>query len=490
MNIQNNIDVYALTDCHQEARRQCCLFTEILSRVSPNSQNTLICDGGDLFKGIYDRQLCVDDYLKLKKLRPNIHIVLGLGNNDFGFNLENFNYLKNTVKIFEESNIHVLCANLIDLETQKQPDWIKPYICLNIDCKKILVTAFCINQVRLQRYGISLTDSVQAFQALEPIIKTTAPDGLIIINHALMPDSQKLFTTAEKLGIDVHLIIGGHEHLAIESDPHKNIYYPQAYNKDMLHLQLNFEHLSSPSVKFVERIECTHCTPDKNLIKPIEDFEQKVGLNVPIARSTFNLEKRYTEPCSIGTFITNHMRDAAQADIGLLSTGYICRPLQYQKDKILTKYDIERSFSSNVPLQIVKADTSVLLSIFNNAVKNRYNPYSNNTRFLQCSDNIKIVCFKDSKNTGKVRQVYINNQPLLTQNGQILDKEKIFSCAIDPFIGAGELGFDAFSSLEKKTLMFEGKTLTIKNIFIKALKDAENEHGETTTYPCFQIIDN
>ena len=66
----NNINLFALTDCHQEARKLCQLFSGIIHRAPQNGKNTLICDCGDLFKGIYDSNLCVESYLKLRQKLP------------------------------------------------------------------------------------------------------------------------------------------------------------------------------------------------------------------------------------------------------------------------------------------------------------------------------------------------------------------------------------------------------------------------------------
>ena len=51
----NNIDIFALTDSHQETRKLCRLFSKIIEKSPAGGKNTLICDCGDLFKGIYDK---------------------------------------------------------------------------------------------------------------------------------------------------------------------------------------------------------------------------------------------------------------------------------------------------------------------------------------------------------------------------------------------------------------------------------------------------
>ena len=152
MNKTENINIFALTDCHQEARKLCTLFSLIEKNTFENGKNTLICDCGDLFKGIYDRRLCVESYLKLRESLPEAKIVFALGNNDFGFNQENLNYLKETASVFHKANIHVLCANLFEDGSLKRPKWVDPYILLEIGGKKILVTSFCINYIKLQKW--------------------------------------------------------------------------------------------------------------------------------------------------------------------------------------------------------------------------------------------------------------------------------------------------------------------------------------------------
>ncbi len=488
MSTQDYINIYALTDCHQEARKLCSLFGGIVATCPPRGQNTLICDGGDLFKGIYDRELCVQSYLKLRQLLPQAKIVIALGNNDFGFNAENLNFLKQTTRRFNQANIHVLCANLVDETTQKCPNWVDPYILLNINGKKIMVTAFCINYIRLQKYHLHLDDITESFWRLKDTVKHIEPDALIVLNHALLPSSLEIYEAAQKAGITVDLLVGGHEHNALLPDAQKHIYYPQAYSRTMYYFTLATA--GKPAQLTMRRLfSCKDYAPLPMFEEFLAPYETRSGLNTPVAFSTLDLVKEYSDPSSLGTFITDQMRAAAKADIGLLSTGFICHSLRFEAGKMLTNYNIERAFSAETPLQTVKINTAALKSVLNNALRYRYIYRQGNTRFLHCSQNLAVVCRPRADATGEVVQIYINNRPLLDENRQPLYPNDMFVAAIDPFIGAGELGFDALRNLEKETLMQNDRLVKIKDLFIAGIQAAAAQYMPGSEYPFFKLID-
>lgn len=484
----SNIDIYALTDCHQEARKLCNLFSGIVRRAADNGNNTLICDGGDLFKGIYDRELCVESYLKLRQLLPQAKIAIALGNNDFGFDLDSFNFLVQSARRFNQANIHLLCANVVELESGKYPSWVDPYILLEINHKKVLVTAFCYNPVKVQRYGVKMLDITQAFMQMEETIKHIAPDALVVLNHALLPSSLEIYEAAQKCGIDIDLLIGGHEHSVVEPDEKRRIYYPQAFSRTMLHFNMDLS-TRPTKLKFMETINSKLEPINPFFAEPIEKFEEEAGLNIPIAKSTLNLTRHYSNPCPLGTFVADQMRAAAGTSIAMISTGYMSHALRYEKDKVLTMYNLERSFSAETPLQTVELNADDLKNVLNNALRLYYTQHSGNTRFLQCSQNLCIVCSPNETMAAEVRQIIINGVELLDEHGNARHPEELISCAIDTFIGSGELDFDVMRSLGKETLMRDNQLVRIKDLFINGIKEAESKYAPGSEYPVFKLID-
>ncbi|MBQ8481575.1 MAG: 5'-nucleotidase C-terminal domain-containing protein [Alphaproteobacteria bacterium] len=489
MKIQdNNINIFALTDCHQEARKLCCLFGGIIKRVPKGGKNTIICDCGDLFKGIYDRNLCVDAYLKLRQNLPEAKIVIAVGNNDFGFNNEQFDFLLQTAKRFNQANIHLLCANIADVNTGKYPKWVDPYILLEIGGKKIMLTAFCFNLMKIQRYGLKMLNIADTFINLQKTVKHIAPDAFIVLNHALLPVSLELCDIAEQYGTHIDLLIGGHEHSVLEPIIDKRIYYPQAFSRTMLKFNMDLSTKPS-SLTLRETVNCK----DEELLpifsSDIEEFEQKSGLTIPVAKSILNLTRDYSNPCPLGTFIADLMKNEAKTQIAMISTGYMTHALRYEKNKILTMYNIERAYSAETMVQTAEMRADELRAVFNNALRIRYTQRYGNTRFLQCSQNITVICSKTINNEAFVKQIIVNGEELFNQEGEAKHPEETISCAFDPFIGSGELGFDTFRHLSKDTLMRDGQLVKVKDIFINGIKNAENKYPAGATYPSFKILD-
>ena len=80
-NFKGTTAIRAVTDSHQEARAE----SEFLSKVAEDAKkqnNILLLNCGDLFCGVYSRDLMSDLYLQFKKSNPNVEVVMTIGNND------------------------------------------------------------------------------------------------------------------------------------------------------------------------------------------------------------------------------------------------------------------------------------------------------------------------------------------------------------------------------------------------------------------------
>ena len=80
-NFKGTTAIRAVTDSHQEAR----LESTFLSKVAEDAKkqnNILLLNCGDLFCGVYSRDLMSDLYLRFKKENPNVEVVMTIGNND------------------------------------------------------------------------------------------------------------------------------------------------------------------------------------------------------------------------------------------------------------------------------------------------------------------------------------------------------------------------------------------------------------------------
>ena len=182
--------ICAISDSHQETRKTSAFLSRILAEAKLD-KNVLFLHGGDLFKGIYPKDLERDCYIKLKDTKPDIEMVFTLGNNDFGFNKQSLDYLIDTVKRFAQKGIHTVCANIFE-STGKRPEWLKPYTVVNRDGDRTFVTGFCIDNINTAKFGLVPKKQVDVLDEIKEAILKEQPDNVVILNHDYLPSSREI----------------------------------------------------------------------------------------------------------------------------------------------------------------------------------------------------------------------------------------------------------------------------------------------------------
>lgn len=462
-------NIYAITDSHQESRNLSRLLSGIYNIEKDLNKPFLILDAGDLFKGIYDKNLSVNAYLKLKELLPQAEIIITLGNNDFGFKKSDFEYLKDTVEKFQKAGIKVVCANL-------SPRFVPEYEIIKINGEKILITGFCLNNSCAKKFGYELKPPEDSFENLIKSINETY-DRIIVLNHHWYTYSKNLKDKFPQ----IDLIIGGHEHSPITPDYERNIFYPYSFARSMYKITSEqIKEISVDSLSFIPEFE-----------NPIIEYEQKTKLKEPIIKRVLNLTKRYSDPCPLGTFISDNMKKVGNTDIAFHSTGFTMYPLRLQDSSFITKYDLEQVICAATNIEKIEITVKDLKQIFENAVKFRMLKDRGNSRFLQCSQNITIFCQANKiTQTCNITQIVIDGENLLDENLNPIEPEKKYTCTIDKYIGSGEQGFEILKEIPKTKILKNGKEVALNELFYEALKQAEQEFCNSHEYPCFKIIDN
>ncbi len=477
-------NIYAITDSHQESSNLSRLLSGIYNYEKDNKIPFLLLDCGDLFKGIYDKELSVNAYLKLKELLPQAQIFITLGNNDFGFKKDDFEYLKNTVKKFEDYGINIVCANLKETQTQKYSNWVSPYKIIEINGQKILITGFCLNNSCAKKFGCDLVEPEKRFKELIENINKPY-DRIIVLNHHWYTYSKSLKDFATQNEINIDLIIGGHEHSPIKPDYKNNIFYPLSFARTMYKMVVDtkefyeIQEIPLEETQFIPQFEI-----------PIIEYEQRTKLKEPIAKRVLNLTKNYSEPCPLGTFISDNMKKIGKTDIAFHSTGFSMYQLKLEDSDIITKYDFEKVICASTTIETVELDILQLKEIFENTAKFRMFKDRGNSRFLQCSQNITITGKgnPDTK-TYKILQISINNENLLDKNQNPIFPDKKYTCTIDSFIGSGEQEFTVLKQLPKTKVLENEKEVLINELLYKALINAEKEFDGNSNYPSFKYID-
>jgi len=476
--------IYALTDSHQESRNLSRILSGIYNFESANNAPFLVLDCGDLFKGIYDKDLSVNAYLKLKELLPSANIVITLGNNDFGFTKKDFDYLKSTIEKFASAGIYVVCGNIKNLKTGKWDDIAPRYKIIEINNQKLLITGFCVNNSCARKFGYEL---IPPAQGLNDILNSINEDfdKIIVLNHHWYTDSKNLKQAVCSDNIHIDLIIGGHEHSPIAPDYENNIFYPLSFARSLYKMTLDEDRFTD-----IEQIPVEKCRFIPEFEVPIIKYEEQTKLKKPIAARVLNLTKCYSEPCPLGTFISDNMKKAGNTDIAFHSTGFTMYPLRLEDSEVITKYDLDRVLCATSTIEKIEISVAELKSVFENATANRMIKNRGNSKFIQCSRNMAITGKGNPVDkTYKILQIEINGEKLLDGNQQPIDKKRKFTCTIDPYIGSGEQGFEVLKNIPKTKILKDGKEIPINELFYDAVKNAEVNFDGNSDYPSFKLID-
>ena len=493
MNFLTNISfkgttkVYAFTDSHQESRKTSAIMSEVLSDAK-DKDNALLLYGGDMFKGIYPKELEKDSFIKLKEAKPDMEMVLTLGNNDFGFFKETFDYLVNTVKKFSSKGIHTVCANMFDTETGKRPDWLKPYTVVTRDNDRTFVTGFCVDNVGTAKFGLSPKKSEEVIEEISEAIKKEKPDNVVILNHDYMDSSENLVNKFKEKGIKVDLVIGGHDHDRVEPDSVSSIYYPQSFSGTMYKFDLE-NNGSRKGITSAKELNWKDCAVSPVFESELEKNEKELGLFNVIAPSVLDLPKTYNDPNPLGSFLADKLMEKGKTDIAFFSTGFLMAPLPYVKDQNITKYRLKKTIAAENPIVKETLTVNDLKTVFENALRGR--GYGNsNPKFLQCSNNITLEGKNDAENeVFKLKQIYINGEALLDKEGNPLDSQRTYTCAMDNYIADGGQGYNVLKEKEKTTFMLNNKEMRINDVLENSLIEAARDYKKGESYPCFKIIE-
>ncbi len=474
INFKGITDIYALSDTHQDTRKTRTILSEAVKTAKRND-NVLLLNCGDMFKGIYPKELETDSFVKAKKLAPNLEMVTTLGNNDFGFNSESLHYLINTVKKFADAGIQTVCANIVDSATGKRPAWLKPYTIVERDGDKNFITGFCINNINSKE--IRPIPQTEVLEEIKKAIEKEQPDNVIILNHDYLPSSKSILNKSTDMGFPVDIIIGGHDHKPEgHLHPEINIYYPPAFSEGIVNLKLN-KHGNHKQIQDLKLIFQENLTALKEMTDGLDKYEKDAKLLEPIAPCRIKFTKEYSNPCSLGSFLADEIKNTLDTDICVFSTGLLVKPLPY-KDTPLTNYDFQKTMMAKLPIKKVELTTTMLKQIFEHSFKNRTTDLPGNAKFLQASSNLKIEGICDKKNNKyTVEEIYINNIP-------ILNTDKTFSCAIDEYIANGGQGFDMLKEIPK-----EDTPLKIDEAFKHALSVTALDYPKESLYPHYEITE-
>ena len=497
-NFKGTTAIRAVTDSHQEARAE----SEFLSKVAEDAKkqnNILLLNCGDLFCGVYSRDLMSDLYLQFKKSNPNVEVVMTIGNNDPISSKDKYapknpddkrsgiQFFKDSIKEFEENGINVVCANVVDKETGKCPDWVKPYSVVERDGNRIFVTGFCIDRLPNKALNIDVLPQTDAFETLKSAIEEEKPDSIIVLNHDYSNTSRKLFEYAKSQGIKIDLIVGGHDHDNPKSEPEINLYSPQCFSKSMFEMDLQIRD-NVRKLMNVNEVESGKLPISPEFEAVLKPYETKSGILNKVAPHVLNLPKFYAHPGSLGTFIADGIKDIAGVDAAFFASNVVKVPLYYKEGADILNYDTRKIITFDSTVQQADFTPDELKEVLYSAVENRLSMGEQNARFLQCSSNIKIVGEGNSTDkTYSIKQIYLDGEPLFDEDGNAINPDRKISCAFDNYIPTDGRSVSLTNADKVDVLNSDGKKLRIDEVLKHQLESADGKYEKGTTYPKYVL---
>ena len=360
-------------------------------------------------------------------------------------------------------------------------------IFLNRDGDRTFVTGFCIDNINTAKLGLVPKKQAEVLDEIVEAVTKEQPDNIVILNHDYMQSSQELVKKCREKGVNVDLVIGGHDHDFVPPDTQLNIYHPQSFCDSMY--KMNLQNISGAKIlSDVEMIKSDEYPLNNIFAKDILQYEKESHLLEDIVPFTLNLSKRYSQPCPLGSFLADEMKNTANADIGFFSTGFLMKPLEFKPNANISKYIFPKTMVADTPIKTVELSVSELKKVFDNALRiNGYGP--SNPKFLQCSNNVKIEGSNNpAKGIWEVKQIYIDRNPLLDSNLKPLSDKK-FKCVIDSYIAEGGQGFETLQKAVKSEVLADGNPVKINEVLLNGLIEAPKKYVSGAEYPYFELVE-
>jgi 2',3'-cyclic-nucleotide 2'-phosphodiesterase (5'-nucleotidase family) len=325
-------------------------------------------------------------------------------------------------------------------------------------------------------------------EAYSELIKSVKEqyDKVIVLSHHWYSYSKDLkeFSQSSTTS-EINLIIGGHEHSPIPQDYERKIFYPLSFARSLYKMTLDedFNDIEEIPLKNLEMVP--------EFEKPILQYEQETKIKEPVAKRLLDLTKKYSDPCPLGTFISDNMKRLGQTDIAFHSTGFTMAHIPLGESKVISEYDIDRVICKDSSF-ICKMEltASDLKQVFDNATSLRMYRNRGNTKFVQCSKNITLTGKENpTDKTYKIIQINIDGVDLLDKNGEVIDKKKKYTCTTDAYIAAGEQGFEVLKNIPSIPILDKGEKISLNRVLYKSLLYSEKTFDGNPQYPSFKIID-
>jgi 5'-nucleotidase len=224
----------------------------------------------------------------------------------------------------------ILCSNLFDAQTAKQPRWLSPFHIVAQEGLRIgfiAVTAYFIDFYKLLGWDIREPFEVTSYWV--GILREQV-DVLIVLSHLGLSHDQRL--AQEIAGIDI--ILGGHTHHLLEQPLRVENTYLCAtgkFGQYVGEVEITYDILQSQVIEV-----CGRCVPvkdyqsDEAVVQLIQHYQAKslIELNQAVTALEQPLAIDWYKESDLGNLLAAGIRKWVNADIGIVNAGQILQSLR------------------------------------------------------------------------------------------------------------------------------------------------------------------
>lgn len=365
-----------------------------------------------------------------------------LGNHDLDFGLD---VLRQQLSL---STTTWICSNLVDPETQKpiancQKDVLITWQGVSVGIMG-LIEDWLVLCPKVKKSEALYLDIFAVAQQTYNDLKRRGAEVVIALTHCRNVLDEELSRRVP----DINLILGGHDH-GYYSWKYENSTYGVKSGcdfRDISKVRISFkENQKVPKVHWPPiRIGITKALMEDREVEGISNFYRDlVGAKMKVAIAYSDSPLDATVECvraresALGNMVTDFMRAEFNTDVAILNGGFIRSDSVYPAG-FLTMADISRIFPFPDVLTWVELTGEQLRQCLENGVSRAP---SQDGRYCHLSG-ISVVYNPDAQQKNRIIGIKVK--------GKDLDLKRVYSCAVNGFMGGGNEGYKIFKDLPWK----------------------------------------
>ena len=307
------------------------LVTFLKELKAKNPEGTLLLSAGDMFQGTVDSNL-LHGKTVVAVMNDVSFDAMTLGNHEFDWGIQ---VLKERIA---QSNFPYVCANILERDTGKPVDFVKPYTLIKRKGVKVAVigiatpeTAYKANPNIVGRYLFE--DPPKVINKLVPVLKKQNVDVIVVLSHlaSWMNEDGQLSGDAVDAAFATHgidAVVSGHSHQTVYGKVNGIPVVQADYNGravGVIALAFNKDNHTVTSSAASIAVPYPELPTDAGVKLLLDQTQKELAAvkNIAVGETVHELSHdRYgLSQTILGEWVTDTMRQKVQADVAFQNSG-------------------------------------------------------------------------------------------------------------------------------------------------------------------------